>query len=264
MYQWRTGNEAWYNSLQTSLTQQWRHKLQYQASFTWARLLSPVPAFSTGTNTTGPSGDQNNLLAGYGPDQNIRPLRFVLSLVYNLPKFESSDWFIRDTIGGWSVSTVTLLQDGRQVGLGYTNTNSVYGETVDRPSYAVGCTADNLPTKGSNGHRALSGWINSSCLTTPAVVGSDGKALGFGNTPNGVLRGPGQTAVDISLAKTVLGHWPRDGAALTFRTDFFNAPNHPNFGMPGLNYTPTSSAFGYITAMSTNPRVIQFSLKLMY
>ena len=83
-----TAIQAWYSALEASLSQQWRHRLQYQASFTWARLLTPVPGITWGTNDTGPLGDQNATHAhdsGYGPDLNIRPLRFVLSGLYNLP-----------------------------------------------------------------------------------------------------------------------------------------------------------------------------------
>ena len=264
MWQWRTGNEAWYNALQASLSQQWKHNLQYQASFTWARLLSPIPDFSTGTNSTGPTGDQNNLRAGYGPDENIRPLRFVLSLVYQLPTLSTSNRFLANALGGWTASTATLLQDGHQVAINYTNANNVYGETSDRASFAQGCTAKDLPTKGSDGHRALTGWINKACLSTPAVIGDDGKGTDFGNTPNGVLRTPDQDVADIALAKSVAVHWPKEAATARFRADFFNAFNHPTFAEPGLSYTPTPSAFGYITAMSTNPRVIQFSLRYSF
>ncbi len=262
MWQWRMGNEAWYNALQASLSQQWKHKLQYQASYTWARLLSPVPDFSTGTNVTGPSGDQVNLRAGYGPDQNIRPQRFVLSAYYALPSPARSNHFLSETLGGWSLATATLIQSGHQESIGYTNTNNVYGENTDRASFASGCTAKDLPTKGSVGSR-INGYVNSKCLTTPAVIGDDGIATGYGNTPNGVLRGVDQVNADISLAKTFQARWPREGANATFRADFFNAFNHPNFGDPNLAYTgPTGSAFGTITGMSTNPRILQFSLKL--
>jgi hypothetical protein len=156
-----------------------------------------------------------------------------------------------------------VIQDGHQVGIGYTNTNSAYGISVDRPSFAAGCTAKNLPTKGSDQYRALNGWVNTACLTTPAAV-PNGTALGFGNTPNGVLRTPDQDVADISLAKSFGVHWPRESAKVAFRSDFFNAFNHPTFGTPNLSYTPTGSAFGYITAMSTNPRVVQFSLNYSF
>ncbi len=262
MWQWRMGNEAWYNALQTSLSQQWKHKLQYQAAFTWARLLSPVPDFSTGTNVTGPSGDQVDLRKGYGPDQNIRPARFVLSLVYNLPGPSNAHHLLATAIGGWSVATATLIQDGRQESIGYTNTNNVYGENTDRASFAPGCTAKDLPTKGPVGSR-INGYVNSKCLSTPAVIGDDGIATDYGNTPNGVLRGVDQVNADISLGKTFQARWPKEGANATFRADFFNAFNHPNFGDPNLAYTgPTASAFGTITTMSTNPRIVQFSIKL--
>ena len=261
MYQWRMGNEAWYNALQTSLSQQWKHSLMYQASFTWARLLSPVPDFTTGTNVVGPSGDQNNLRAGYGPDQNIRPLRFVLSMLYKLPS-PSQSHLMTETLGGWSLATATLIQDGRQESIGYTATNNVYGNNVDRASFAAGCTAKNLSTTGSLQSR-INGYVNTKCLSTPAVIGDDGIATDYGNTPNGVIRGVDQVNADISLAKTFQARWPREGANATFRADFFNAFNHPNFGDPDLAYTgPTASAFGTITGMSTNPRILQFSIKL--
>jgi hypothetical protein len=110
----------------------------------------------------------------------------------------------------------------------------------------------------------LNGWVNKACLSTPEVVGDDGIALGFGNTPNGVLRTPDQVVADISLAKNFHMRWPKERANANFRADFFNAFNHPAFAEPGLTYTPTPSAFGYITAMSVNPRVIQFSLKYSF
>jgi hypothetical protein len=56
-----------------------------------------------------------------------------------------------------------------------------------------------------------------------------------------------------------------------FRADFFNALNHPNFAGPDNTYTcsnpPTctqTGAFGEITSMSTNPRVIQLALRFAF
>jgi Carboxypeptidase regulatory-like domain len=260
MWQWRTGNQAWYNALEASLSQQYKHRFQYQASFTWARLLSPVPDFSNGTNSTGPTGDENNLRAGYGPDQNIRPLRFVLSGLYNLPG-PTNNHLLADAFGGWAVATATVIQDGQQLPLGYTNNNNVYGETLDRPSFAPGCTAKDLEIPGSVGNR-VNGYINGACLAAPAIIGDDGIGRGFGNTPNGVLRGPDQTDVDLMLSKSLRAPWPKEGANVKLRADFFNALNHPSFANPDTAYG--TAALGYITAMSTNPRVIQFALRYSF
>ena len=268
MYSFGTEGQAWYNSLQASLSQHYKNKLQYQASYTWARLLTPVPGFTLGSNEYGPSGNQNDLYthgSGYGPEPYIRPNRLVISALYNLPSPSKSHAFLAATLGGWTASTVVVAQDGQQVSVTYNNTNNVYGIPGDRPSYAQGCSAKDLATKGSASQR-VNNYINTACLTTPAVFNAadDPLATGFGDVPNGVLRGPGQINADISVIKSWGVHWPNDGANVQFRTDFFNATNHPNFYLPNLSYTPTGGSFGQITSMSTNPRIIQFALRLAF
>ena len=96
------------------------------------------------------------------------------------------------------------------------------------------------------------------------MIGDDGVATGFGDTPNGILREPDQAVVDLSLSKTQKIHWPQEGASVQLRADFFNALNHPNFAGPDNAYTTTPSAFGTITSMSTNPRVIQLALRFAF
>jgi hypothetical protein len=49
---------------------------------------------------------------------------------------------------------------------------------------------------------------------------------------------------------------------LEFRAEIFNLTNTPAFGQP--NGVVGSSAFGTITAAATDPRVIQFGLKVNY
>jgi hypothetical protein len=266
MYEFGTGGEAWYNSLQASLSQHYRDKFQYQASYTWAQLLTPVPGFTLGSNEYGPSGDQNNLThssAGYGPEPYVRPQRFVVSALYNFPSPSRSHHLLSETLGGWTASTVVVAQDGQHLSITYNNTNNVYGIPGDRPSYAPGCNQNTLATKGSASQR-VNNYINTACLTTPAIIGDDGIATGFGDVPNGILRGPGQINADISLIKAWQLTWPKDNANLQFRTDFFNATNHPNFYLPNLSYAASGTSFGQITSMSTNPRLIQFALRLAF
>ncbi len=266
MYYFATAGQAWYNSLQATLTQRIKRSLQYQAAYTWARLLTPVPGFTTGSNEFGPSGDQNDLRAhnaGYGPDYNIRPQRFVLSLFYAFPNPAKPHSLLTVAGSGWTVATATVVQDGQQSSVTFNNVNNVYGITGDRPSYAPGCSAKNVATHGSISSR-VDNYINAACFAAPAVIGDDGIGTGFGNTSNGILREPDQTDIDISLSKNTQVHWPKDGASVQFRADFFNAINHPNFAGPDNAYTTTPSAFGTITSMSTNPRVIQFALRFSF
>jgi len=56
--------------------------------------------------------------------------------------------------------------------------------------------------------------------------------------------------------------WPRENSALEFRSEFFNAFNHPQFCDPDVDFT--SPTFGQIFCTSVAPRIIQFALKLQF
>jgi len=49
---------------------------------------------------------------------------------------------------------------------------------------------------------------------------------------------------------------------LQFRAEFINAWNHTQFAAP--NTSPSSTAFGMVTAETQWPRTIQFGLKLLF
>jgi hypothetical protein len=53
-----------------------------------------------------------------------------------------------------------------------------------------------------------------------------------------------------------------EGASLQFRTEFFNAFNHPQFGNPGT--IVGNPSFGKIGSTSVAPRLIQFGLKYTF
>jgi hypothetical protein len=80
-----------------------------------------------------------------------------------------------------------------------------------------------------------------------------------GNSGSNIFRGPGQQNLDFSVFRT----FPiRERANLQFRTEFFNITNHPNFGNP--NVSLDSASFGQITAISSNARIVQFALKMLF
>ena len=54
----------------------------------------------------------------------------------------------------------------------------------------------------------------------------------------------------------------RESADLEFRAEFFNLTNTPAFAQP--NGVLGSAAFGTIVSTATDPRVVQFGLKLNY
>jgi hypothetical protein len=265
---WNTGGffliesngEDWYNSMQVSLKKRFSHGLQFQASYSWIRDLSDVPGAVTSGGFGGlVYGDQNNLHSQYGPEPFIRPQRFVLSYTYAVPTPWRSSSLPGEFLGGWSFSGVTTVQSGHQLFALNSAPNNAYGTVTDRPDYTPGCPVN---MSGSVSNR-INNYFNTSCFTSPPVIGDDGVATAFGNAPIGNIRGPDQVVFDLSLGKNFAVRWPRDGGQITFKTDAFNVFNHPVFGDPSTNTAP-GGGFGQILGTASNPRVLQLVLKYSF
>ena len=72
------------------------------------------------------------------------------------------------------------------------------------------------------------------------------------------MRGPGTANFDFTFAKNF---HVDDRRSFQFRTELFNAFNHPNFGPP--NIMRDSTGFGQILS-AANARIIQFGLKFYF
>ena len=94
--------------------------------------------------------------------------------------------------------------------------------------------------------------------TNPTAVGFV-PFQAFGNSGVGVLRGPGLFNIDFNLSRNFVFH---DRHTLQFRAECFNALNHTNLGVPGVNIS--SGGFGQIIQTSTEARIIQFALKYKF
>jgi hypothetical protein len=80
----------------------------------------------------------------------------------------------------------------------------------------------------------------------------------FGNEGRNAIRGPGIETVDASLFKYFA---VSETKRLQFRAEFFNALNHPNFGLPQNDIE--SPAFGQIL-QAAPPRLMQLALKFLF
>jgi hypothetical protein len=67
----------------------------------------------------------------------------------------------------------------------------------------------------------------------------------------------------MTLTKTTKVGGIREDGTIQFRTEFFNAFNHPQFNNPAVVDVSKSNA-GVITTTSVNPRLIQFALKYSF
>ena len=267
---------AWYNSLQASLNKRFSHGLQFLASYTFARDLANARGSTDLPNGGVIVGDNDNPSADYGPDEFVRPHRFVFSGVYDLPGPKNLRSLLGETLGGWKLAGVATLQSGHLLPLLNNTVTNAYGVNVDFAQIVPGCA---LATTGSETSR-LGGWVNPNCLFagngqplqtyvgdpdpagTCAVPNAQGVcATGFGNSSMGILHGPSQVNTDLSLMKD----FPvRETMNFEFRSEFFNAFNHPIFADPDNTVSDGLSSFGHIITTASNPRVIQFALKLTF
>ena len=254
--------QSWYNALLVGLNKRFSRGLQFQASYTFAREMSTNADANMGGAGGNSIGNQNDPRQRYGLDDFIRPHRFVINYNYEFPGPKDKNSWRGELLGGWSVAGVTTIQAGQYLSVLYNNTTSVYGIAGDRASLSGNCTPSQYVTSGSITSK-LNNYINGNCFAAPAVFsGDDPNALGFGNSGVGLLQGPGQNNTDIALAKNFPLKWPKENSALSFRTEFFNAFNHPQFENPATTFG--SASFGQITGTTVAPRILQFALKFSF
>ena len=250
------------NDLQVTIRKQMSHGLQFQAAYTWIR------AFTTANFTN----DPNNSASYYGINTGYRPQRLVLNYSWDLP-FGNADGLKGKLVHGWNLSGLTIVQDGLPMTLTDSKGATVFGNAASsRAQFCPGMGNANAAASGDiyskvlNGLGAAStgGYFNKSafCVGGEPILGSDGKATGYGNSGIGFILGPGQFNWDMSLIKTTTVGGLREGATLTFRSEFFNAFNHPQFNNPVV--AANSASFGQINSASVNPRLIQFALKYAF
>jgi hypothetical protein len=262
---------AWYNSLEASLRKRFSHGLQFLASYTFARDLSNTSNNTTGVNGGTVFGDQNDPRRNYGPDNFVREHRFVFSGVYELPALKGRRPLVRTVLGGWKLAGVTTIQSGQRLTVSDQNINSVYGVASDFAAITPGCEIN----KSGSVTSKLTNFFNTTCFTNasypvvgdpefdPATGTVHPVATGFGNSSVGMVRGPGQFNTDLSVIKTFTVPWPNETANVEFRTEFFNAFNQAVFANPDV-VVADGPSFGQITSTASNPRLIQFALKLNF
>jgi hypothetical protein len=248
---------SWYNGLEASLTKRLSYGLQLFASYTFSKVLDTDGADINGTSAgnTLTLGDQNSPAQRWGRASFDRTHRFVLSAIWDLPG--PPHGVMRTALGNWSLAATATIQSGTALTIADTNSTNVFGINEDRAQLSGNCSTSQL-VRGGSIQSKLNEYFNSSCFTQPPIIGADGIGTAFGNSATGIVNGPGQANLDLSLAKTAALRWPREKSSLEFRAEFFNALNHPQFSNPDTNFS--SPTFGVISSTAVNPRVGQLAL----
>jgi Carboxypeptidase regulatory-like domain len=250
-----------YNALLVSLRRRFSKDFAYGLSYTWSHNLADFV-----DNLTGGSTPQNayayNLERGDSPFDVTH--RFVGYGTYSLPIGKgglvlNNDNLASRLIGGWQLNASVTLETGTPFSLSIPSSldqSGTGGNHALRPD-CIGDPFQGTTTDPSQfvGSTASGRFINPAAfaISAPGHFGSCGPRN---------LHGPGLENVDLSLFKNFV---IREAIRIQFRGEFFNALNHANFTNPNASFNPASlGSFGRVFGTVTDPREIQFALKLYF
>jgi len=255
-----------YNALQVKIVKRFSAGLNLQAGYTWAKDIG---------NSCGDPGcaiqDTYNIAPEKGLEEPDFRNRFTLSGLYQFPfgrgRQFGSDWRgVKDgVLGGWQLSSIVSIRGGEvetaYMGAGDLSNTGSFGYRPDQiaasTDFSVGVSEQAALGCPTPGHRSLTCWYNPAAFATPPLAPGQVNAHIFGRSGQGDIRGPGQVDFDFGIMKQFS---LTERQKLDFRTEFFNAFNHPQFQIPNSN--PDSPGGASVTStLPDNQREIQFSLR---
>jgi Carboxypeptidase regulatory-like domain/TonB dependent receptor len=240
-----------YNALTARLEKRLSNGLSLLSSFTYAKCLDYGITDEYLTNPV------VNTRANRGQCTTDIRLRWVSSYIYELPFGRGKKYLSHlsalpnAVLGSWEVSGITTFQSGPFI------------SPADLVSPNLGSYINFRPNRvGPVNNADLRDAIRSNPVTGPYfnihdIVNPVGNV--YGNAARDFIQCPGLENWDISLFKIFAIH---ERIKVQFRTDFFNAFNHAQFGPP--NTTAGSGAVGQISSTTQAPRDIQLSLKVVF
>ncbi len=237
-----------YKAFVLEATRRMDHGLYFSANYTLAKNVADnqgdAPgAFAGEVNYGSAITDRFHIKQDLGNVEGTRRNRMLLTGVYQLPFGKGRSFLngggIKDAVlGGWDLTTVTLLETGPWLtpvigpSNDASNTNPAGRETIVRPDVV------------SNNFYA--GQSRAAYFNVHAFAATPANAGRIGNAGVGILQGPGTETVSLGVAKQfhlsekVIGR---------FETTFTNVLNHTNFAPPAT--VIDNNQFGALTAPQT-------------
>ncbi len=247
-----------YNALLVALKRRYSKGLAYQVSYTFSKNFANFVDNLTGGST--PEYAYNyNLDRGFSPFDQTH--RFVASGIYSLPigkggMILNNGGVVSRIIGGWQLNGILTLETG----IPFTVTTTDTTDTGPNHASRANCIGNAYAGATTNpallvGSTATGFYINPAAFQVPPF-GT------LGTCAPRAFHGPGIENLDTSLFK-IFAFTER--YRLEFRSEFFNTLNHPNFSNPSSRYTTsTLGSFGKVFSTTTDPREVQFALKLYF
>lgn len=272
-------NEARYRALQLTAKRRFARGLDFTAAYTFGEAkdnnsrdsFTTFPTFlnsganpaQTGVQGTGANFVPRDPRADWGLAEFHVRHNLTFTHVLELPVgrgralLGNANGVVNALLGGWALNGLAVLRSGEPINLVRgIDFNDDGDATADRPALVSGSLHDLY--RRSSGERTQYLIPQADALTrlaTPTTI--DPKAMIVRNA----LRAPRIGFYDLALLKRFV---VKERYHVGFEANFFNLFNRANFGAPVSNLS--NALFGRITSnlSGTNPRQIQFGLKLSF
>jgi Carboxypeptidase regulatory-like domain len=232
-----------YHSLQVTGEKRFSNGLLFLLGYTWSKSLDDTSTWSGLGGQESPfAQDPSRIFLEKGRSGFDLRQRLTATWVYEVP-FKSGNSVVNALISGWQSSGLMTVRTG------YPFSVTVGG---DVPNAGTQNTRANLvgDPRLPGEQRGVDRWFNTDAFVQPA-------AFTFGTSGRNIVDGPGSALFDLALLRVFK---LAERHQLQFRAEFFNAFNHPTFGLP--NATVGNAAFGRLGG--ANNREMQFALKYLF
>jgi hypothetical protein len=287
---YRTNGISSYHALQTGVQKRMSYGLQLTASYTWSHVLdeqSDLGLFFNGNNPLAPR-------SSYATATFDRTHVFVVSYLYELPKFTREGSWLGKIADGWGLSGTAVAESGQPyniadfsgavAGLYYGNTVSIIDPILPLAP-GVSPRSALLPGNPVSNPQGGLNVIDPTKFVVPAIAaGQNGVPLGdnmetaFSNGGRNIFRAQFQSRFDMALRKETR---LTERVALKYEFDAFNIFNHASFAAPrsttslyNSNVTKANvpvavssanaGSMGIIQSTIGSPRFLQMSVHLTF
>ncbi|MGB9067870.1 MAG: TonB-dependent receptor [Candidatus Acidiferrales bacterium] len=284
------GGDSYYDALSAQVTKTMSHGLQVQGSYTWGKGIdtgSSVSKYNQYNNSlSNPFWFCESCWRGL-TDFNVAQT-LVVNYIWDVPTSKNLGAVASHVLGGWELGGIITAETGVPITplISGDPLGEKSGQPYDFPDRLTGPGCGSAVNPGN-----VSNYINLNCFglpSVPASVAAECSAGSFsgaatpppsgqvycanllGNARRNSVIGPGLATWDFSLFKN--NYIPRisESFNLQFRAEVFNILNRANFGTPVDNSTLFNNkgalvaGAGALDNLSTEPRQIQFGLKLIW
>jgi hypothetical protein len=269
-------SESNYNGLAAGLTRRFQNGLLLNFAYTWSKTMDDATAdvFSTVLTPRRPQ-DFQNVAADYSRSALDRTHRATFEVIYDLPFFKNSNWFLKNSVGTWEVAPVYTYESPEYYTVlsGVDSNLNGDGAYIDRTVFNVhgvkGTGSDVTPLTNTNGDTVA--YLATNPTAQFITAGSGAMATSArNNVPVNPINNLDATALKRFNVT--------ERYAFEFQAQGFNVLNHAQY-LPGtvdnINSPGYTSSLNFQTAnnaafnqpgkfFKANARTMQLALKFIF